>query len=197
MAYLAPEEYLPFGLSTDTADAWVKAASAIIDAHCRRSTLAAASYTETLRVQRRSGTVQLTYGPLLAITAARLRFAPRRSGDEGMMSLCAQSFGLSGQWIDVDPSAMLVCPNGEASLPANIFGVGYTEALVTYTAGYATIPDAVKFACAQIVKNAQATPGLNVRTTQFDTLRTEYFSDSLLDSQVKSLLRPFVAERMY
>ena len=67
---------------------------------------------------------------------------------------------------------------------------------MTYTAGLATVPDALKFACAQIVKNAQATPGLNVKTSKVDTLQTEYFSDSLLDRQVKALLRPFVAERL-
>jgi hypothetical protein len=46
------------------------------------------------------------------------------------------------------------------------------------------------------VKNAQATPGLNVKSSKLDTLQTQYFSDSLIDVQVQALLRPFVAERL-
>jgi len=46
------------------------------------------------------------------------------------------------------------------------------------------------------VKNAQATPGLNVKSSKMDTLQTQYFSDSLIDSQVQALLRPYVAERL-
>jgi hypothetical protein len=75
-------------------------------------------------------------------------------------------------------------------------GLRYSEAEVTYTAGLATIPNAVKVACAQIVRNAQTTPGLNVKSSKLDTLETQYFSDSLIDSQVQALLRPYVAERL-
>jgi hypothetical protein len=75
-------------------------------------------------------------------------------------------------------------------------GLRYSEAEVTYTAGLATVPNAVKVACAQIVRNAQATPGLNVKSSKLDTLETQYFSDSLIDSQVQALLRPYVAERL-
>ena len=50
MEYLAPGEYEAFGLEAGTAEAWVKAASAMMEAHCRRPTLASASFTERLRV---------------------------------------------------------------------------------------------------------------------------------------------------
>jgi hypothetical protein len=75
-------------------------------------------------------------------------------------------------------------------------GMRYSEAEVTYTAGFTTVPNAVQVACAQIVRNAQATPGLNVKSSKMDTLQTQYFSDSLIDSQVQALLRPYVAERL-
>jgi hypothetical protein len=54
----------------------------------------------------------------------------------------------------------------------------------------------VKIACAQLVKNAQTTPGLNVKTTKMDTMWMEYFSNSLVDAQVQQLLRPYVATRV-
>jgi len=72
----------------------------------------------------------------------------------------------------------------------------YSEAEVTYTAGFTVVPNAVQVACAQIVRNAQTTPGLNVKSSKMDTLQIQYFSDSLIDSQVQALLRPYVAERL-
>jgi hypothetical protein len=58
------------------------------------------------------------------------------------------------------------------------------------------IPDPVKFACAQIVRNAQATPALNVRIGRVDRMRMDYFSDSLIDQNVRSMLAPYVAQKV-
>jgi hypothetical protein len=74
--------------------------------------------------------------------------------------------------------------------------LNYNEAQVTYTSGLVEIPAAVKVACAQIVRNAQATPAMNVKRSRMDTVQMEYFSNALLDDQVKSLLRPYRAERL-
>ena len=197
MAYLEPSEYAVYGLSADTADAWVAAASAMIEAHCRRGSLLATSYTERLRVRRTWGTAQLSYGPVVQVTAMQARYTPLMERREETLFEYALIFGLPGQWVTVDPTTvMLDTVSGEVQLPPNLFGLGYSEVEVTYTAGLATIPDGIKVACAQIVKNAQATPGLNVKSSKLDTLQTQYFSGSLLDVQVQMLLRPFVAERM-
>jgi hypothetical protein len=50
-------------------------------------------------------------------------------------------------------------------------------------------------ACAQIVKNAQATPGLNVKSSQIDRMRLEYFGDRLVDETVQILLEPYVSRK--
>ncbi len=197
MAYLLPAEYAVYGLSAETADAWVAAASAMMEAFCRRSSLAATSYTERLRVSKPWGVLQLTYGPVSAVTAVQARYSANRECREGVLAEYAQVFGLPGQWVTVDPSTVLLdSVTGELRLPPNLMGLRYSEAEVTYTAGLATVPVAVKVACAQIVRNAQTTPGLNVRSSKLDTLQTQYFSDSLLDVQVQAMLRPYVAERM-
>ncbi len=197
MAYLEPSEYLSYGLSADTSDAWVLAASSMIEAHCRRSSLLSVSYTERLRVNRQWGTAQLSYGPVMQVTAAQARYAPQFDRQHDMLFAYALVFGLPGQWVALDVSTLHVdAASGELQMPANLLGLRYSEVEVTYTAGLLTVPDAVKVACAQIVKNAQATPGLNVKSSKLDTLQTQYFSDSLLDSQVRALLRPFVVERM-
>ncbi len=65
MNYLQPSEYEVYGLESTTALAWVTAASAIIDAHCRRATLAVAQYTERLRTENGQRPVRLTYLPLV------------------------------------------------------------------------------------------------------------------------------------
>jgi hypothetical protein len=84
----------------------------------------------------------------------------------------------------------------ELTFPINFLGLNYNEVEVTYTSGLVTIPDAVKVACEQIVKNAQATPAMNVKSSRMDTMQMQYFSSSLIDAQVQALLRPYVAERL-
>jgi hypothetical protein len=198
MGYLLPAEYAAYGLTAETADAWVNAASAMMDAYCRRPSLLANSYVERLRVGHASQSVRLSYTPLVSVDVVRARFG--RPGDGSAWSLggiAAAAFCVPGTWTAIDVSTLDVDATvGEVRLPWNVLGAPYREIEVTYTAGLAEASAAVKVACAQIVKNAQATPGLNVRSSRMDTLQMEYFSDSLLDTQVRALLRPYVAERL-
>jgi hypothetical protein len=202
MGYLLPSEYAAYGLTTETADAWITTASSMIEAYCRRPTLNAASYTERMRVPLRAQTVRLSCGPLVSVDAVQAQYARPHHGDEvwnesALLGAFSAAFALPGQWVTVDPTTLYVSlPTGEFCFPWNLMGMRYGEAEVTYTAGLTVIPDAVKVACVQIVKNAQATPGMNVKSSKMDTLQTQYFSGSLIDSQVQALLRPYVAERL-
>ena len=198
MGYLLPEEYAAYGLTAETADAWVVAAGAMIEAFCRRPSLSTQSYVERLRVGRSGHSVRLSYGPLLSLTSVRARITNVRGtrwslfGDEVLRAFCGV-----GTWTVMDVTTLEAdSVGGEVRLPWNLLDVSYDEVEVTYTAGFAEVPVGVKVACAQIVKNAQATPGLNVKSSRVDTLQMQYFSDSLIDSQVRALLRPYVAERM-
>ena len=67
---------------------------------------------------------------------------------------------------------------------------------MVYTAGLDPIPDPVKIACAQVVKNAQAMPALNVRSGSLDRMRMEYFSDALIDESVRALVAQYVAQKV-
>ena len=197
MGYLQPAEYAVYGLSPDTADAWVTAASAMMEAYCRRPTLLSASYTERMRIPLKAQTVRLSYGPLLSVDNVSAQYARNTEQSEPLLECFTTAFALPGEWVAVDPSTLHISlPTGEFRFAWNVMGLRYAEAEVTYTAGLTIIPDQVKIACAQVVKNAQATPGLNVKSSRMDTLQTEYFSDSLIDSQVQALLRPYIAERL-
>jgi hypothetical protein len=203
MNYLSPTEYEQYGIESTTPEAWIGAASKLIDAHCRRASLALAEYTERLRVRPGAQAVRVSYLPLAAtdaIIAARGRYAQPRKGEYANADLVndvARAFGLAGSWsplyvtqFDYDTLT------GEISLPSYALGIPFNEVEITYSAGNAEIPDEIKFACAQIVKNAQATPGLNVRSGKVDTMKLDYFADSLLDSSVQKMLAPYVAQKV-
>ena len=206
MNYLDPTEYLTYGLDAATDQSWVTAASAVMDAHCRRATLGVAQYEERLKMMADLNTVRLCYLPLVTVAPAATpivnlqgRYGMPRRGEWPSPDLSVEFalvFTLPGTWTAIDPTTIDISATlGELTFPVNILGLAFNEVDVTYTAGLQTIPDAVKVACAQVVKNAQATPALNVKAGAMDRMRLEYFGDTLLDETVKSLLAPYVARK--
>jgi len=208
MNYLDPTEYVSYGLEATTDVAWITAASAIVDTHCRRPTLAVNQYTERLRVEDPARPVRLTYLPLAAvapasspIVSAQARYATPRRGDwtyDEMVWDAALVFGIPGSWVSLDATDLDVfADTGEVTLPLNVLSWTFNEVEIAYTAGLDPITDAVKVACAQIVRNAQATPAVNVKKSVVaNNLQLWYFSDSLLDATVQELLAPFVAQKV-
>lgn len=206
MAYLQPVEYANYGLPTATTADWITAATALINSFCRRPDLNVVQYTERLRVAREVQTVRLSYLPLASLGAAASplismegRYERARRGEmtQGPLNEIALAFALPGQWVAIDVSLVDAdVQTGELQLPWNVLGVPFNEVSVTYTAGLTAIGDDVKSACAQIVRNAQATPALNASKTRIDTMQMQYFSSSLLDKTVQAWLRPYVASRL-
>ncbi len=206
MAYLQPADYPNYGLPAGTTADWITAATALINSYCRRPDLNVIQYTERMRLTRGAYTVRLSYLPLAPLGTALTplvnlegRYARPRRGEtlNAPMLEIASAFSLPGQWAAIDPNAVDFDPNtGELTLPWNLLGLPYNEVAVTYTAGLATIGDDVKAACAQIVRNAQATPALNASRAKMDTLWMDYFSSSLVDETVQAWLRPYVANRL-
>jgi hypothetical protein len=206
MAYLQPADYPKFGLPAGTSADWVTAATALINSYCRRPDLNVIQYTERMRVTSDSQTVRLSYLPLAQLGTAMSpivniegRYARPRRGEFVQDSLmdAACTFNLPGQWTAIDPASIdFDSSTGELTLCSNVLGLSYNEVSVTYTAGLATMSNDVKAACAQIVRNAQATPALNASSARIDTMQMEYFSSSLLDDTVKTWLRPYIANRL-
>lgn len=206
MGYLLPAEYVQYGLTAETADDWVTTASALMDTYCRRPTLMVAQYVERMRLTTGSQTVRLSYRPLAAAAGAtsplvsvQVRYGRPRRGElqDPYREQVAWAFGVPGSWSALDVATVDVNQAAaELTFPANFLGLNYNEVEVTYTSGVVTVPDAVKVACVQIVKNAQATPAMNVKSSRMDTMQMQYFSGSLIDAQVQALLRPYLAERL-
>jgi hypothetical protein len=206
MPYLQPADYPNYGLPAGTTGDWITAATALINSYCRRPDLNVMQYVERLRVTAGCDTVRLTYLPLAPLAPASSplvalegRYGKPRRGElvHNPLAEMIGAFALPGQWAAIDVSlADVDVRSGELTLPWNVMGLPYNEVQVTYTAGLAVIGDDVKSACAQIVRNAQATPALNASRTKMDTMWIQYFSSSLLDDTVKSWLMPYVANRL-
>ncbi|HTZ96997.1 MAG TPA: hypothetical protein VMB18_11405 [Terriglobales bacterium] len=207
MNYLSASEYVTYGLDAATPDALVAASSSMIDAHCRRTTLGVAQYEERLRLPPDRNTVRLTYLPLTTVApattplvSAQGRYCIPRRGEWPFDDLrldVALMFGLPGVWTAIDVTAIdYFADTGELTLPLNIVGLWFSEVDIVYTAGFSTIPDPAKFACAQIVRNALATPALNVKAEHLDRMHLQYFADTLIDQAVTSMLAPYVAQKL-
>ena len=206
MAYLEPADYPNYGLPAGTTADWITAATALINSYCRRPDLNIIQYTERLRVTAGAQTVRLSYLPLRPLAPATSpflsiegRYANPRRGEILLEPLAeiVGAFGLPGQWAAIEPALVDFDPaTGELTLPWNLYGLPYNEVRVRYTAGLATIGDDVKSACAQIVRNAQATPALNASMSKIDTMQVKYFSSSLIDETVQAWLNPYVANRL-
>jgi hypothetical protein len=207
MNYLSDSEYETYGLEPATPQSFVAAASSLINMYCRRPTLAIVEFIERIRVVPGRNNVQLTNLPLAALSPAtsplvsgRGRYAPPRRGEDTAMWELAEIalvYALPGTWVDLNVSSFdYFAETGEVSWLGNPLGLAFDEIELTYTAGFSQVPDPVKFACAQLVKNAQATPALNVRAGTVNSMHLEYFSDTLIDSTVQGMLAPYVAQKV-
>jgi hypothetical protein len=208
MNYLSDSEYESYGMEPSTAESLVTAASTLINTYCRRKTFAVAQYVERIRLAPERNNLRLTYLPLAIaqgnnspLISGRARYGMPRRGEDttlsDMLLQIATAYQLPGTWIDVDVSTFdYFAETGEVTWLGNPLGLAFNEMELTYTAGFAQIPDPIKFACVQIVRNAQANPALNVKAGTLNQMRLEYFSDTLLDTTVQTMLAPFAAQKV-
>ena len=145
-----PTEYLTYGLEVTTDPSWVTAASAIIDAHCRRATLGVNQYEERLKMPPELNTVRVSYLPLVAVAPATTpivtlqgRYGIPRRGEWPFPELSldfALVFALPGAWTVIDPSTIDIwTDSGELTFPVNALGLFFNEVDVVYNAGLGTI----------------------------------------------------------
>lgn len=202
--YLTTAELPPFGLSATTDPAFIRVASDLVDSFCQRSSLLVTEYSERTRLPDGVPVTRATFTPLAIPGGAqtpfvliRVRHGVPRGPNAGTLAEMIAPFGGPPAWIELDPLKVdYNAVTGEIWLPASLFGGDYTDAELTYTAGFVEVPEAVKLACAQIIRNVESHPAANVQTALLDRLQLEYFAGSLLDDDVRRLLAPFVALRL-
>jgi hypothetical protein len=202
--YITTADFPVLGLPDSTDPAMIRAASELVDSFCQRPSLFVTQYTERNKLPQGRPITRVTYTPLAAaqgatspFVAVRARIGIPRGPNATTLAEMLAPFGGPPGWVDLDPLQVdFNAATGELWLPAGIVGNVYTEAELTYTAGYAEAPEAVKLACAQIIRNIESHPASNVRAAQLDQLQLEYFAGSLLDDDVRRLLATFVALRL-
>lgn len=202
--YLSTADFPAYALPDSTDPALIRLASNLIDAFCRRSSLLLAQYSERNRLPGGRPVTRATYTPLAIASGAsspfvtvRVRHGLPRGPNASTLAEMLAPFGGPPAWLDLDPAQVEYnAQTGEIWLPVSLYGVNYTEVELTYTAGYTAVPEAVKLACAQLIRNIESHPAANVQSAHLDRLQLEYFAGSLLDADTRTLLAPFVAVRL-
>ena len=106
-------------------------------------------------------------------------------------------FSLPGSWTTIDPATIDIWGNERrVDVSSECAGTFFQRSgCGLQRRGWSRFRSSVKVACAQIVKNAQVTPALNVKSGKIDRMRLDYFGDTLVDDTVRSLLEPYVARK--
>ena len=202
--YLSTAEFVTFGLPDSTDPALIRVASDLVDSYCQRASVLVAQYTERTRLPQGIPITRASYTPLAVPAGGQTPFVtlrarhgvPRGPNADTLAEMIAP-FGGPPAWVDLDPAQVdYLAATGEIWLPTGIFGVPYSEVEMTYTAGYDQVPESVKLACAQIIRNIESHPAAKVSAVQLDRLHLEYFAGSLLDEDVRRLLGPYIAMRL-
>lgn len=110
------------------------------------------------------------------------------------------SFGGPPAWVPFFiPASSLNATTGDMWVPAGTLLAYYTDIKVRYIGGWsqAGLPPAIKIATATIVDALSAAPmGPQIRRFNAGKTQIERFADTVLDPDIKSMLRPFMANWM-
>lgn len=110
-----------------------------------------------------------------------------------------QQFGGPPAWVPFDVLQLGVNPmTGELWIPAGLLLAYYSDARIWYVAGWsqANLPQEIKVACANIIRNYIQTQGTPIQSGLFRRVAAgntsiERVADAALDDETRSLLLPF------
>jgi hypothetical protein len=183
----ADADYLPTGV-TLTKSLSIRASS-IIDGYCKRS-LDVIPYTERVPLtdNQNMNSYQrghLSYYPVIDVTLIK--------GRPLYNALTGNIFGPPSFEQITDLSILDIDKNiGNFICGFNMFGVPYSELEVTYTSGWATIPEAVKAACGMVITQLANNANPNVKAKKDFDFSIEYFGNSMISPEVANLLSPYI-----
>lgn len=110
------------------------------------------------------------------------------------------AFGGPPVWVPfATPASSLNPLTGDIWVPAGTLLAYYTDVKFRYISGWSadTLPDQIKVACAAIVDAMSAGPmGPQVRRFTAGKVNIDRFADTVLDTDIKHMLRPYMANWM-
>ncbi len=110
------------------------------------------------------------------------------------------AFGGPPSWLRFfTPASSINAETGELWVPAGTLLAYYTDIKMRYVGGWsaATLPSQIKVACATIVDAMSTAPmGPQIRRFNAGKTQIERFADTVLDPDIKSMLRPYMANWM-
>lgn len=163
--------------------------------------------TEDRSCPSKRSIIRVAKWPIVTVTSLLGRYAYGRRSDQvgGLyqeMNLLAsvQTFGGPPQWMPITVAqASWSDSAGEIWVPAGMLLAYYSDVRVRYIAGYASVPDPVMRATAQIATALQAMDGMagEMKMMAAGDTRIERFSASMIDENCKAMLDPYKARTTF
>jgi len=165
----------------------------------------------TLREERflpsKRPVTRLSRFPLARILSGMGKYSYGRRSDQvagayndmNFLLASVNAFGGPPAWVAFDVTQCSVSiETGEVVVPAGALLAYYSDVRLQYVAGYAaaSIPPAIKQACANVITAMQTNPDLiagGVKSVQAGGSRIERFADTIFNADTMSLLAPYIA----
>jgi hypothetical protein len=160
--------------------------------------------TEERSLPSSRAVTRLSQWPVVKILSGLGRYAYGRRSDQMLGSFydanllsTLSAFGGPPAWCSFEvPASSLNPGSGDLWVPAGMLLSYYTDVKMRYLSGWspASLPTQIKVACGAIVSALEAAPmGPQIRKFNSGKLTTERFADSVLDYDIKVMLRPYMA----
>jgi hypothetical protein len=159
--------------------------------------------TEEITMPSRRSIARTSRIPIARLVGGAGRFGYGRRSDQitGHFDTLAltsalHSFTGAPRWQSFDPvTADVSAASGEVWIPGSMYLSNYTEVRLHYVAGWVpeALPSAIKQATANIVRALADSPmGAGIESLETSGMRLKRSSDSVLDSDTRRLLAPFM-----
>ena len=165
------------------------------------------SVDEELQLPQQRSVTRLSQWPIARLQSGVGRYGYGRRLDQTLgffydanLLSTLSAFGGPPVWIPFEtPASSLNPQTGDLWVPAGTLLAYYTNIKVRYCSGWSasTLPAQIKIACAALVDALSSGPmGPQVRRFAAGKTTIDRFADTMLDPDIKSMLRPYMANWM-
>lgn len=159
---------------------------------------------EEISMPNQRSVAQLQQWPVANVLSGLGRYGYGRRTDQNLgyfydanLLSTLSAFGGPPAWTPFTVSASSLNPQtGDLWVPAGTLLAYYTDIKMRYCAGWQAnnLPPQIKVACASIVHAMAASPmGPQIRRFNAGKVSVDRFADTVLDPDIKSMLRPYMA----